>query len=239
MKQLILLFALIMAASPVRAVSFDDIIDQVRVDLHDNGSSDTYRYPQADMVRAANFIHSEICREAKIPQASYSTTTIADQAEYSMPSDIIGHPLRVSYYNSGSTASFRRLTYVDLDALDTENWSWESASSGLPREYYLKAGNIGLKPAPSASYSTTTWNTLNVYYNQDPTDITTSTTSLATSPFGGQSQYQSYGNILVTGIKAMLTGQGYDLYYATLSNLSETVKANYDRFIREPDRRSY
>ena len=158
MKQLILLFALIMAASPVRAVSFDDIIDQVRVDLHDNGSSDTYRYPQADMVRAANFIHSEICREAKIPQASYSTTT---------------------------------------------------------------------------------WNTLNVYYNQDPTDITTSTTSLATSPFGGQSQYQSYGNILVTGIKAMLTGQGYDLYYAMLSNLSETVKANYDRFIREPDRRSY
>ena len=163
MKRLIAIIALLVLPYTVgNAASFEDIVDQVRVAIRDTGPSDSYRYTQLDIVRAINFIHSEICNEARIPESVYSTTTVAGQAEYDLPTDISGHPLRVSYYISSSTSNFEKLSYIDIGALDSDNSVWESRTAGLPKEYYLRADKVGLYPAPSATYSTTTWNTLKI-----------------------------------------------------------------------------
>ena len=91
---------------------------------------------------------------------------------------------------------------------------------------------------PETSYSTSTWVCLKVYYVQKQTDITSVTST--DEPFGGYPQYQAYSNIIVAGVEAILTGRGYDLYYAMLGNISTKVKENYDAFIsRTPNRREY
>jgi len=237
MKKILLAILIVMPAT-ARAVTFEDIINQVRTGINDTGPSDSYRYSEADMIRTLNFVHSEVCAEARIPETSYSTTTSPSQSEYNLPTDISGVPTRVAYYIRSSTSNFERMGYQDIGALDADNANWESMTPGLPKYYYLRADKIGLKPAPSATYSTTTWNTLKIYYVEKPVDATSAT--LSSSPFSAYPQYQSYSNIIVAGVEAYLTGRGYELYYSMLANISENVKENYDRFIsREPDRRRY
>lgn len=240
MKKLILGITLISLVS-LNGIcrTYQSIIDQIRLDLRDNGpSSEEYIYAATDIYRAISIVEEQISGETQIPETIYSSTTVVAQDEYDLPTDILGKPTRVAWYNSASTSTFKRLDFYTVGSLDTENENWESRGDGLPRKYYLRANKIGLSPAPSVDYSTTTWNCLRVYYVQNPDDVTAS--NLTEEPFGGYPQYQHFSGMLIVGVEAYLTGDTIkeQKYIAFLENMRKRVKEKQDMFIdRDPNRR--
>ena len=220
-------------SSNVYGRSYSDLISQIRINLNDTGpSASEYFYTDIDIVRAINIVEDEIVGYTLCIEGRFSTTTIAGQGEYSLPTDILGIPTRVSYYNTASTSTFRRLEYFSIAGLDTILLSWEAITDGLPKKYYLRGNKIGLYPAPSATFSTTTWNTLQVDYIVNPTDV--STTTLSNIPFNGFKQLYAFHGLIIMGAEALLTGVGYDGYLILLERMKNNIAERPDAFIAQP-----
>jgi hypothetical protein len=238
MKRLIIGLVLLIIPISGYAQTYQSIVNQIRLDLRDNGPSSAYKYTDTDVYRAISMIEEQISGEARIPETSYSTTTVAGTAEYDLPSNILGKPTRVAYYNSSATSTFKQLKMQTIGGLDSSP-NWENKTDGIPKEYYLRADKIGLVPAPSSSYATTSYPCLKIYHVQNPTDVSDS--NLTSEPFGGYPQYQNYCPILITGAEAFLTKRAdlMQTYILFLDNMSRRVREKYDLFInREPNRRN-
>lgn len=233
MKKLLSLIILLGMTVSGYARTYQNVIDNVRVKLRDTGpTSDEYRYSNEDMVRAINTIEEELIvfTSPKEFRTSYSTTTVADTALYDLPSDIL-ETIRVAYYIPSATSTFERLDYTTIEKLDKTYNNWENKNSGKPEDYYYYGNQVGLYPAPSATYSTTTWNTLKIDYLYNPTDVTTAT--VTNTIFDGNAKLYPYSKVLEAGVIMELTNSGIDLYYNLLTNMRNRIQRRMDYFNNE------
>lgn len=218
----------------VYARSYSELVAQIRINLKDTGPSESeYYWSTVDIVRAISIIEDEIVSYTGCIVGRYSTTTVPGQREYYLPDDILGIPIRVSYFNPAATSTFRRLDFFSIAGLDTNLLSWEATTDGLPRKYYLRGNKIGLHPPPSAFYSTTTWNCLQIDYIVNPTDVTTDT--LSNIPFNGFRQLFAFHRVIIAGVEALLTGNSvmYERYFALLVKMDKKIRDRPDQFIAQ------
>ena len=233
MKKLILsLWVITLSLGVVHSRTYNNIINRIRFDLRDAGTSSTYIYSTATIINAITIVEDDIISYTKPMelQGRYSTTTVAGTQEYALPTDMLGIPERVSYYNTSSTSTFKRTEFWTLTGLDRDITAWEATTKGYPRKYYLRANKIGLVPIPSTSYSTTTWDTLQIDYIVDPTDVTTST--LSNVPFNTKQGLTAYHKLIILGVKAILTGSDIldAKYYILLEKMRVEVQARPDQY---------
>jgi len=240
MKRILIGLFAFLSVSNAYAMTYDKIITQIRIDLRDTGpAASQYRYSTSTIYNAISAIEEEMIDtvEPEAMAGRYSTTTVADQRAYRLPTDIMGLPTRVAYYNTSSTSTFKRLQFYYIAGKDTDVKTWEATTSGLPKRYMLRGNNIELDPIPNGSYSTTTWNCLRIDYIKDPTDP--DATRMSSEPFNGSQQLKSYSKHIIPGVVGMLgrDNTAKQEYYTQIGKMKTEVHDNKDFFkTREPNR---
>jgi hypothetical protein len=158
---------------PAHALTAAEIITQARVLLNDS-SADTARQRFSD-AQLLSFINDGQ-REANILsgwvlKSSYTVALVVGTTEYALPSDYLT-TWRV-------TLDGKKLYQTNFNQLDADSIGWNLAR-GKPSKYYTYFKNtpvIGFQPAPT----TASTGTAVIYYNQQPTEIT----STSSSPWNG------------------------------------------------------
>jgi len=117
----------------------------------------------SDVLRWCNDAQKEIALQNKLMQTISSSSTVIDTYEYTLPTDLLA--LRAVRYNKV------KLTMTTMDELDTIVKD-RSSESGTPGYYYTFADTLTLWPVPDAV------GTLEVYYTQVPTELTSDASSL-------------------------------------------------------------
>lgn len=230
-KLLIAIIGLLFCAQAVFALTRSEIRYQIRYDIRD--TTDTVNINNLfsdDIINSRiNIVQDEIVEYTKCLQGRCLITPIAETAECRMPSDLIAID-RVSYINtSGSTTTYRRLIGRHMFGLDEDYPAWESATSGLPREYYIRRNFIGLYPKPSSTYAQTKSFKLDYYKKADELDEDTD------EPFDGDYSLIQYHKLIIKGVVIMCKstmGQDYTVdkaeYIADLERMKTNVKLFYD-----------
>lgn len=98
-------------------------------------------------------------------EATDTYTTVAGTQEYTLSSetpDMDGQNI-ISVTIQGSTN--KKLSYIPFNQLRAQNPDFDLVASSVPIQYYLKAGNLGLYPAPNAVF------TIFVDYYKIPTEL--------------------------------------------------------------------
>jgi len=182
-------------------LTFEDIVKQVRLKLQDTGpTSQDYYYNNDDLYRQINIVQNEIVNLTDAIETYTIMSVTAGQREYQKPSDVL-RIKRVAFWIKPSTTAFKRLDFITLNGLDVQTSHWQKLADGQPTKYYERGNYIGLVPAPSTSYSTSS--ALCINYIKLPTQISTST--LTNEAFDGLSYLKPYHSIIVIGTVAYLT----------------------------------
>ena len=228
MKKIFLFFFWLFAYIPAYAqMTFTDIILDIRSGINDSGPYD-YHFSTSTLIRKINAVMNEACSLTGAIEGRAYYTTYSGVREYSLPSDCIGKKvLRAAYWISPSTSSFKRLEQFSIPELDAAyNKVWENRTSGLPINYYLRADKIGLVPAPSATYSTST--AMMVDYIKYPAQA--SSVTLSSYPFSGLTYLYPYHKLIVIGVIADITGNvsTKQEYYALLERMMIEVNDKPD-----------
>lgn len=112
----------------------------------------------ADIIRWVNDAMMEITRTNNLLQISATTTTVANQAEYDLPVEIL----------SLRTIKYKNIRLIGLSMEDFDTMLADDTAKGEPQAYYIYARKVTLFPAPSVGGATD----LKVFYNRRPTDVT-------------------------------------------------------------------
>ena len=113
-------------------------------------------YSQAEILQLIFDAEMELARECLTIEETYTTSTVADQREYAIPTNC--HTIRRVEYSG------RKLTpiaFVEDDALTANNMT--TTASGTPEYYSVWGDAIYLRPIPSAV------GTLKIYSYDEPT----------------------------------------------------------------------
>ena len=109
------------------------------------------------------FAITELCNEVKCIQNRYTTTSVASQKEYAVPSRMIAIH-RVEYDS-------QKLQPIDFQRLDSIDINTNTTVTGTPQYYYYWDDVFGLYPAPDTAGVTIT-----VYSLDEPSPTTSAST---------------------------------------------------------------
>lgn len=207
------------------ALTFQEIIDILRLKLRDTGPSSTYRYSEAILIDVINSVSNEIVSHTQAIYVSTTITTVAEQAEYDLTNDILGYPQRVTYSIASSTNYHKRIDAMTLTEMD-KNTNWDSRSSGRPLEYYIYNNKICLYPKPSSSYVNLT--ALQVDYIKDPADAVSG--SLTVEPFDGIQWLTGWHWLIIDGVMVRLGFGDKIEYYTILDRMDKYIEFQADAF---------
>lgn len=209
---------------PARALTAAEIITEARVLLNDN-SSDTgrQRFSDAQLLRFINDGQREANIFSWVLKSSYSLTLTAGTTEYPVPSDFLT-TWRVTYEG-------RKIDQTSLNELDSNSPGFATAS-GRPQKYYLYLATttwIGFTPAPNS----TSTGTVVMYYVQQPTEIT----STSSSPWNSWTLLTPYHSGLVyytvyRGYQAMMEAEMAASYFTEWTLFVQSLKL---AGIQQPD----
>ena len=128
-----------------------------------NAVNDTF-FTQAEILRLMYRGCAELASKAQIIERSYTTTSVADQKEYSYPTNT--HSIVRVEYNG---APLQKLSLREEDSIRYSNAS--TVVSGTPRYYSIFDFTLRLTPAPD-----TAGVTIKVFSYNQPQDISITST---------------------------------------------------------------
>lgn len=108
--------------------------------------------PEADrqyLLDALNMVHEEICLTAAATKTTLTIPVGGGTREYSLQSDVawVRH---CTYYQAASSRG-DVMTGVSVEDKDKVEPQWRQVVPGVPRQFYVDAGNIGLHPPPAVT----------------------------------------------------------------------------------------
>jgi hypothetical protein len=210
---------------PVYALTASEIISQARVLLNDTASATArQRFSDAQLLGWLNDGQREANIFSWVLRSSYTIITSSGTQEYSLPSDYLT-TWRV-------TQTGIKLPQTSIDSLDADTPGWKT-STGKPQKYYIYNAStnlIGVVPYPVTNTSTTT---VVVYYIQQPTEIT----SLSSSPWNGWNVLAPYhsGLIYYIAYRGYLANLDANTSTAYFNEWSLYVTSLKEALLRAPD----
>jgi hypothetical protein len=197
MKRIFVVLGILVMGLTAHAKTLDELISAERYKLNDSTTaSNSPTWSASELTTRNNYIQRQIAKYARCIYVSSITTPITDVKEYSKPPKCIVID-RVSYLQTTSTASYKKLEAITMGGLDVKLPTWENNSSGKPLYYYERGNKIGFERAISATYAST--GAIKVDYYKYPDDMTTGTDY----PFDGITDIVDlYSDIIVLGVVA-------------------------------------
>lgn len=194
-KGIISILLFLIASVPAFAMTWADILAQIRLLQKDNVST-AYRWTDQNLLDRANIIQDDICVKTFLLQKRYYIDTSSTTQEYRLPSDCI-KILRAGYMISGSTDAYKKIAYVTMAGKDHADSNWQYKADGLPLEYYRRSDYIGLIPPPSDSYDGSD------YLQIDYVAYASSMTGTSSVPFNGDYTLYPFRQSIVYGVCAL------------------------------------
>lgn len=108
-----------------------------------------------------------VTKNEEVLEASSSTSTVAGQQEYSLPTNIM--ILRSVSYRASATVSYNPLegkSFQDFDNL-ISSWDGPTYGNGWPQVYHVYGGVLKVWPVPDTNVT----NGLKIYYSRVPVDV--------------------------------------------------------------------
>jgi hypothetical protein len=105
-------------------------------------------------------------------QATATATTVENIAEYDLP---ITYLTIMAVFYKDSNDQWNELGETRFEDLWHDNPNWETATTGLPNQYYWRGDVIGLTPIPSATYAGA--NKLRILYSYSPPEFSDDSTT--------------------------------------------------------------
>lgn len=107
-----------------------------------------------EKVRWFNMACREIVRKTYCLKSSWTTSTVADQRKYSLPSDCMLIDPAAGIEWKDSSDKWKRLVKKSIIWLDDNNSGWRNSSSSDDLDYYYQRGQVyGLEPKPKTAIS--------------------------------------------------------------------------------------
>lgn len=168
MKKLIkILSILIFVPSIIYALTLSDIRDEVRLQIRDNSTTQTYT--DAQLNKRIQIVEQEIAQATYPIYTKQLISPVTGQAEYTISSDTAKID-KVVYLNTSSTTSYKKLNFSTIKSLDADKGiMWENLPSGLPTNYYTRGNIIGFVPAPGSGFCNP--NSVKIYYYKKPQGV--------------------------------------------------------------------
>lgn len=237
-KMLFSLSFLLLFISNVYSMNRDGLINEVRRLVKDTSSDVTkQRWSTGTIVDRLDMAAIDIVSKTRCLENQTFITTIAEQREYNLPTDLLVIK-RVGFTTTSSSSTilvssspFRKIDRWTILGLDTDSSYWEDLGSGQPTKYYVLGSSICLVQKPSIVYAGT--NRLKITYTMKPNTLDTS----ATIPFYDYPYLYPYHYIL-TYYVAMLCkiDEGdfssatsiQNLYFQALQNMVTELSSKPD-----------
>lgn len=156
----------------------EDIRLEIRRLVKDTDTTNP-RWSDAVLNERIDKSHEYICATSKCYPERYTVSTVANTAEYTMPSYYV-HANTVMYYDGSDWIPLQKRTEQELD-IEFPNWR---SDTGTPSYWYQRINSIGLVPYPTTS----TTNGLRVDMARIPTAFTMDTGI----PYGGVTDLYPY-----------------------------------------------
>jgi hypothetical protein len=173
-----------------------------------NDSTDTVSVPHwsdAELNIRNNDVQRNVSQYTRCLYVSSITTPVAEVREYSKPPNCISID-RVSYLQTTSTTSYKKLMAYTMGGLDVQFPTWEYNVSGRPLYYYERGNVIGFeRPVSAAAVST---GSIKIDYFKYTTDMVAD----SDKPYDGVDYLQLYDDIIILGVAASCK---YDEHKAT------------------------
>ncbi|MFA6315706.1 MAG: hypothetical protein WC648_05065, partial [Candidatus Paceibacterota bacterium] len=168
MKKYLLCFIFLLSVNAY-ADNLGGIRNSIRYKLQDSTSTtNTPTWSDTELNKRINSVQRDISRITRCLYAQQISTPVAEQREYSKPTNCIAVD-RVSFLQTSSTTSYKKLTFATMGGLDRDLITWESYTSGRPLYYYERGNSIGFERPVSAVYASTS--ALKIDYYKYPADM--------------------------------------------------------------------
>lgn len=233
MKRLFFVCLILGLQGIAKADTLAELTTKVRVIINDEGAVDSRKYSDATIKNFLNEGMRRVVAKTKSVLVEYNitTSTLATNNEYSLPSDFVETD-RVYIINKSTSnrESYTRIGRVDIDALDNTSLAWGDASRNRPSNYYIRETSstvtIGVYPPVSTAYAGTDW--LKVYY----IPVITSMSATTDEPFNGLSYLEDYHYILVDYAVYRTTKniEWLKVFDAQLTEMKSEVGKDLDQF---------
>ena len=165
--------SILLSASIIHAKTLTELLSMERYKLNDvTTASNNPKWTDAELTTRNNDIQRQISRYARCIYVSSITTPVAETREYAKPPKCIVID-RVSYLQTTSTTSYKKLEPITMGGLDVKFPTWEYNTSGRPLYYYERNDSIGFDRPVSAAYVSTS--AIKVDYYKYTTDMTVGT----------------------------------------------------------------
>lgn len=229
-RALVSLIVILSLSCPLFALTRADIRLQVRYDVRD--TTDTVnintRFTDAILNDRINITQDYIVAYTKCLYGRTVSTPTAEVQEYALPANCNAIDRVAFISTSGSTTTYRRLTGLPISSLDNKYPTWESAISGLPREYYIRGKYIGYYPKPSSTYAQDGAIKIDYFKKADEMDDD------ADEPFDADPTLRQFDELVIMGAVIMCrrtTGEDYTTlkaeYLAQLAEMKEYCKFRF------------
>lgn len=228
------LFLVILIQSLAVAADRAVLLRQLRYSIKDTSTTtNNVRWTDDILLERMNIVQEKIAMDTLCLYKEHQSTPTAEQAEYTLPTDMYVID-RVAYLSQSSATAFcefKKLKAYTLPGLDTNvNILWENSTSGLPMRYYEKGNVIGLNPKPSSVYVST--GALKIDYYARPQEMD----SDDDVPWNGFYPLYSFHDLIIQGTAIWcLSDEGYDVsareqkYYRLLDRMKNAVRYKPDQ----------
>ena len=138
-----------------------------------------------------NMACRDIVRKTYCLKSSGTTSTVADQREYSLPADCMFIDPDAGIEWKDSSDEWKRLTKKSIIWLNANNSDWRNSDSNDSLLYYYQRGQvIGLEPKPKTAIS----GGLKIYYIDKPNVLAND----SDTPFSKDDALEGYHPLIVT-----------------------------------------
>ena len=189
--------SIMLSVSIVHAKTLAELRAAERYKLNDSTvTSHSPYWTDAELNIRNNDIQRQIAQYTRCMYVSSIATPVAETKEYSIPPNCISID-RVSFLQTTSTTSYRKVEAITMGGLDVKIPTWENNTSGKPLYYYERGDKIGFDRPVSATYAST--DAIKIDYYKYPTNMTTD----SDEPFEGIDYLELYHDVIVLGVVAM------------------------------------
>jgi hypothetical protein len=196
MRKYIVLLASIIIASNLYADTMGGIRSSIRYKIQDStATSNNPIFTDVELNKRINTVQRDIAKFTLCMYDNQYSTPITGVREYARPSNCITID-RVSFLQTSSTTSYKKLELKTMGGMDRDLIGWESYTPGRPLYYYKRGNVIGFDRPIASTYCYA--NAIKIDYYKYPADMT----SDSDTPFDNTDYLQTYSDIIVLGVSA-------------------------------------
>lgn len=198
MKRIFVIIGILLSIPTfLEAKTLEQIRWDIRYKINDSTNTvSSVKWSDAILNQRINDVQRNVCQYTRCIYVSSITTPVAETREYSKPPKCISID-RVSFLQTSSTSSYKKLEAATMGGLDVKFPTWEYNTSGRPLYYYERGAYIGFDRAVSSTYAST--GAVKVDYFKYAEDMD----SDDDIPFDGITYLELYHDVLVLGVSAM------------------------------------